>query len=569
MSDPFLYTSGPRDASILIIGEAWGHEENTEKKPFVGFSGQELRKMLGEAGILTSYCLFANLVDARPADNDFTNFLNTKSKSIPLFRGVYAKPELTAGHDKLLKLIDTLKPKLIIACGNWPLWALTNCTKQKTSTGYVVPTGIRSWRGSQLLTETINDRQYPLLPILHPASILRDWSWRATTVQDLRARGARFVNGKTTWTAPKRDAIYGVSAERILSQLTEFLRLCDKGPTELSIDLETYARKWIACIGLCDDKTELCIPFFSFTESGVIKNEFTLQEETSIITLLRSVLSHPNLRVIGQNFIYDYQWITSFFGIKLSVAFDTMLAHHLLYPGTPKSLDYLASMYCEHYVYWKDESEDWVGGKHLELWEYNCKDVRFTYEIAQELKKIIAKENLTDQYNFQLEQWQLAASMMDLGVRFNVEGKNAIRADLLAAAKEIETYLLLCVPENSRYTDSRRPWFTSPTLTADILYNQLGLKKVLHKKTKKPTTDAQALDTLGKQNLFLRPVFEKVAKYRSIQVFLSHFIDAKISSDNRIRCSYNVGGPETFRWSSSSNAFDEGTNLQNIPKGEE
>jgi DNA polymerase-1 len=36
-----------------------------------------------------------------------------------------------------------------------------------------------------------------------------------------------------------------------------------------------------------------------------------------------------------------------------------------------------------------------------------------------------------------------------------------------------------------------------------------------------------------------------------------------------MRCSYNVAGPETFRFSSSENAFGTGMNLQNIPIGNE
>ncbi|HWI68255.1 MAG TPA: DNA polymerase, partial [Nitrospiraceae bacterium] len=39
--------------------------------------------------------------------------------------------------------------------------------------------------------------------------------------------------------------------------------------------------------------------------------------------------------------------------------------------------------------------------------------------------------------------------------------------------------------------------------------------------------------------------------------------------DGRLRCSFNVAGTETFRLSSSKNAFNSGLNLQNIPPGGE
>jgi DNA polymerase-1 len=52
---------------------------------------------------------------------------------------------------------------------------------------------------------------------------------------------------------------------------------------------------------------------------------------------------------------------------------------------------------------------------------------------------------------------------------------------------------------------------------------------------------------------------------RSIGVFLSTFINAELDSDGRMRCSFSIAGPTTFRFSSSENAFGSGMNLQNIP----
>ena len=49
VSEPFAHTSGPHDASVVIVGEAWGEAEAETGKPFVGASGKELWRMLGEA----------------------------------------------------------------------------------------------------------------------------------------------------------------------------------------------------------------------------------------------------------------------------------------------------------------------------------------------------------------------------------------------------------------------------------------------------------------------------------------------------------------------------------------
>ena len=45
-NDIWFGTSGPRDAEIVIVGEAWGVEELHQQRPFVGSSGKELDRML-------------------------------------------------------------------------------------------------------------------------------------------------------------------------------------------------------------------------------------------------------------------------------------------------------------------------------------------------------------------------------------------------------------------------------------------------------------------------------------------------------------------------------------------
>jgi len=48
--EPFAATSGPRDARLVLLGEAWGESEEQYGLPFAGASGRELFRMLGEAG---------------------------------------------------------------------------------------------------------------------------------------------------------------------------------------------------------------------------------------------------------------------------------------------------------------------------------------------------------------------------------------------------------------------------------------------------------------------------------------------------------------------------------------
>jgi DNA polymerase-1 len=83
------------------------------------------------------------------------------------------------------------------------------------------------------------------------------------------------------------------------------------------------------------------------------------------------------------------------------------------------------------------------------------------------------------------------------------------------------------------------------------------------------TVNAEAMGKIGLREPLLRPLLKKIEEFRSLGVFLRTFVLAPLDIDDRMRCSYNICGTETYRFSSSENAFGSGTNLQNIPKGGE
>ena len=62
---------GPTNAKLMIIGEAPGETEERLGRPFVGSSGQELTKMLAEAGLDRSQIYLTNVFLDRPPENKF------------------------------------------------------------------------------------------------------------------------------------------------------------------------------------------------------------------------------------------------------------------------------------------------------------------------------------------------------------------------------------------------------------------------------------------------------------------------------------------------------------------
>jgi DNA polymerase-1 len=239
-----------------------------------------------------------------------------------------------------------------------------------------------------------------------------------------------------------------------------------------------------------------------------------------------------------------------------------MIAQHVLFPGIPKSLDFLSSMYCHFHRYWKDEINDYTRlPENMEqYWTYNCKDVCVTYEIALVLENLLDHVGRRQQYDFMQATARSALRTMLLGMRIDQKSRSEIAGQLMSAIMEYETLIqdIVGFPLN----------VGSPKQMQEFFYGDLKLPVQIDRKTKRPTLNAKAMAALAEKEPLLRPLVELIDKKRSLGVFLSTFCLMPLDTDGRMRCSFNVCGTETMRFSSSENAFGTGGNLQNIPKGD-
>jgi len=347
----------------MIVGEAPGADEELAGHPFIGASGREMDKMLHEAGIMRSECFVSNVCRHRPPDNKIEAWISKAKKkaSIPpgfvQMRNLHVHPHIKSGFDALLKEIELVKPNTIIAFGNLSMWSLTNLW------------GVSKWRGSELQVDWNNEGP-SVIPAFHPAYILRDWTERAATVRDLRR--AREVSLAVSPRKPAWNFTIRPSFGRAMEIFSSLVDRLDKGPLKLTHDLETR-NGHIACSGIAWSKTEaICVPFMCMERAEGYWSE---EQEAAILWMHYRVLCHPNARVVNQNYLYDAQYTHRWWCFVGRFWRDTMIAHHTAFCALPKALDYQASLYCEHYVYWKDDGRDWnpkVGED--QLWEYCCVD---------------------------------------------------------------------------------------------------------------------------------------------------------------------------------------------------
>lgn len=581
--DIFLYTSGPSTAKILIVGESWGSSEAAAQRPFVGASGQELDRMLVDAGLSRDECLCTNVVPERPPNNDMWEFFIPRDDATTnaLLCGLHPKENVRLGIAALYNLIDTIRPRIIVAVGNYAMWALTDVARISYSSASgkrLIPTGITDFRGSMLRTRReVGDNAIPVLPIIHPAAILQQWELRAPTVHDLRTRVPQALNDN--W-EPKRQPYlqYNPTYQELLAFFETKLSLLDAGrKVRITNDVETYQNQ-LTCIGFgLSAQHAIVFPLVAKAPAGspyVLESRWTVPQEVTLTRLMLRLLTHPNIEIMNQMYSYDMSMLYAHYGVVPQLFWDTLGAQHLLWPGTQKDLGYLSSLYCQYHRYWKDDNRNWSlkvdMNDHL---RYNAEDCVRTYEIAETQMVVLTQQGLISHWPFELEKHRLAFEMSIRGVRIDKDRRVRLSFELAEAAEKRMYFLLRMVPQSVVDAFMSKPakvsWPTSTSQQKIVFYELFGMKLQTQRKTGAITLDKEALPKIKKQAPWTTRIVDTLLELRSIGVFSSTFVNSRLDPDGRMRTNFNSFGTETFRWSSSETPFGTGGNLQNLPKGKE
>ena len=548
---------GPIPSRIMVIGEAPGEQEERAGVPFVGASGQELNRLLHEAGIMRSECYVTNVCKVRPPANQISAFVATKKKDITpahkLLRDKFCLPPVHEGYAELLTEIEMVKPNIILAFGNLAMWALTG------------KWGILKWRGSLLEHKGIK-----VIPTIHPAAILRQWELRALVLTDLRRvkrhMTSREYDNRPTWNFQVRPS---------LQQVMTTLQALPGGPTGaepadpfwIDFDIET-AGGHIDCIGLSWSRSDaICIPFMT---RGNKEGFWSAAEEALIVFELYRVLTHPRVKVRWQNGLYDAQYVYRHWHFVPNGGQDTMISQHSLFAALPKGLSFIASMYCDWYQYWKDEGKIASNEPEEQRWRYNLQDCVYTRESGEVLAQASAVMGLSQVDAWQQELFYPVLRAMLRGVAIRTKVKEQMAMDIQEELSHREAFLFNALghginPRSSQqmqalfYDDLRQPVIYKRTVVG-------GFTKM------NPTCDDEALTKIAAREPLLKPICHAIADIRTLEKFHNDFVMMPLDEDGRMRCSFNIAGdaggksaPYSYRLSSSKNPFGSGGNLQTIP----
>jgi uracil-DNA glycosylase len=327
-----------RPANILLIGEAPGTLEEQLGVPFAGAAGQELNSMLEDAGISRASCALTNVFDVRPPNNDLTPWCTPRRSAIATnqffslipYNKLYIKPEhIQPARERLYHEIAQVKPNVIIALGNVAMSALTGTT------------GIGKTRGTLYLSTL-----QPTIKVIgtyHPSAILRQYELRAVTVADLMKAKAESAFPELRL---RRRALY---LEPTLDDLVQWRERLIAAPA-LAVDCETKAGQ-ITCVGFSPSPDEAyVIPFWDRRKPG---NHYWPDHASERFAwqVCHDILVSEAEKLL-QNGMYDLQYFLHYRWPMRKFVHDTMIKHHSLYPGLPKGLDFLGSLYANERA-WK------------------------------------------------------------------------------------------------------------------------------------------------------------------------------------------------------------------------
>lgn len=319
--EPFAHSSGPRNAKIAFVGEAWGEQEAFIQRPFVGESGQELTRILKEAGLDRSECFLTNVLAFQPPNNEIESLCLSKKAagdSYPLSalkQGKYLDPQYLPELDRLRTELETVRPNLIVALGNTACWALLGSGKISAVRGVTTT-------GPLCLGMKV-------LPTYHPAAVLYQWSFRPIVIVDL-------LKARREMEFPEiRRPVRKITVSPTMEEIREW---AIRSHVALAVDTETK-RGQLRTVQFARSPYEaLVIPFWI----GAGDYWPTLETELEAWSWVKYLLSLPCPKIF-QNGLYDLQFFLRY-GIKpVNCLHDTMLLHHALYPELLKGLGFLGS----------------------------------------------------------------------------------------------------------------------------------------------------------------------------------------------------------------------------------
>ena len=519
---PKILSEGSEKADVVFVGIAPAREELILKRPFVGWSGQVLRKTAEHLGYKDYYITNVMLC---PEDE-----LSDSEK----------RTAIKCCSERLSDEIRRVNPKLTIALGNVPLKALTDLDIKIGSVEGRVITGLHGY----------------VLPIEHPATLSRpEKTGNFPDFVDALGSGIRWLSGTYQ---------QAITPETVVVDENNLPEVCQRleNANIVSTDLETtrngfypYAQEpdGIRCLVLAiDDKTAYVVPGESSPHFEQHPNY--VQDER-----LKYVLNKSKCIFHFGQFDCGFLWQA---GYKTKMFYDTFLAHYMLdereYAHGLKALarKYLGAADWEgemlsKYLPKKSDSFDLIPDD--VLYKYASHDAVYTYQLYQRFSKQVNDGLYNDLImpcaNMFVDT-RHRGYRIDIDVLLNLGDE--LNKDLEIVEQELKEFVGYTLNPNS------------PQEIAHLLYDELGiLREGRRRPGKKDVKSGRSTDKRVLEPYKDIPIVSKILEYRDLHKLSGTYVSGiakHLGRDWRLFPEIMLAGTVTGRLASKN------PSIMNIPR---
>lgn len=492
-----VWGEGPPDASVMVIGEAPGYEEDKGARPFIGRSGQLMRSELQAAGITNVY--ITNMVKCRPPDND--------------------KPtndQLKACREYIEEEIATIKPKYILTMGATPSKALLRKSKITQDHGLLVD--MPNFQG---------------MPVYHPAYILRDPSKLPAFRHDLQ-RFARHQAGNLR-TANMDWEI--VTFKNVGQFMRDYLQC-----SAFAFDTETTSlfphdgKGRVRCLQLSLDRPEKTYVL------PLAMNVSWFRKPEAQLEIVKFLTENQGDRIaIAANGKFDNTWLQFYYGVRFYLNDDVGLMHYVLDENSPHGLKEQTRSVLDEPDYDLSLKEKLSDDNPAQLFEYGARDAFNTRRIRDiHYKQIIKDRTLRRLYYRLLMRSSRALQNIEMrGLTVNLDKFEKARTSLMADKERL-------LGELNKMAGETINW-NSPVQVAHILFDKFKLVPAEFTEGGAPSTGEATLVAIKDQH----PIANTLVKYRETEKFLGTYLEGwrEYMVGNKIYFSYKIHGTVTGRFS--------------------
>lgn len=253
--------------------------------------------------------------------------------------------------------------------------------------------------------------------------------------------------------------------------------------------------------------------------------------------------------LVGQNMKFDVIWTWVKTGHRLTIAFDTMLAHYNLDENGLHDLEHLAALYFGAKGYDIPVHEKWGFGPLERHCQYAASDGYYTRKLRFSLMRELKKESRTKRLfdHLTMPTANLFCEIEYHGVYINeakmADAEKYLREEIAAAEKEWNKW-------------GKGVNLASPKQVGELLYDKLKIKCPMLTKKGGRSTSESALNQID------HPCVAALLRYRGAAQQLSFFIEGwkPYIVNSRLHPTFKLHGTVTGRPSC------ENPNLQQVPR---